>query len=388
MAANPALGVFLHWLGGLASGSFYVPYRKVKLWAWETYWLVGGVFSWIIAPWLLAAFMTRDLGAVLSETPTKTLFWSFFFGLLWGVGGLTFGLTMRFLGLSLGMAVALGLCAAFGTLMPPIFSGVFATQVLQTASGRMILTGIVVCLVGIAAAGLAGIYKEHGMSPEQKTAAITEFDLKKGLGLATLSGIMSACFAYGLAAGAPIKALTLKHGTPTLWQGLPVLVVVLIGGFTTNFLWCVALNIRNKTGNQYFTGDSGKYTAVAGETIVETAIDAPSREMVERIPTTKKQARTAVPMLSNYFFCGLAGTTWYFQFFFYTMGETQMGRYGFSSWTLHMASIIIFSTLWGLGLKEWKGSGRPAMRMLTLSLFLLVGSTVVIGYGNYLALGR
>ena len=249
MTPNPALGVFLHWLGGLASGSFYVPYRGVKHWAWETFWLAGGVFSWIIAPWLLGLLITKDLGAVLSESPKITLFWTFFFGLLWGIGGLTFGLTMRYLGLSLGMAVVLGLCAAFGTLMPPIFRGEFMTQVLGTNSGRVILLGIVVCLVGIALAGLAGVYKERTMSPEQQKAAINEFNLKKGVAVATLSGVMSACFAYGLAAGDPIKSLTLKHGTPVLWQGLPVLVVILIGGFTTNFIWCVILNIRNKTGH-------------------------------------------------------------------------------------------------------------------------------------------
>jgi len=381
---NPALGVFFHWLGGLASASFYVPYRGVKRWSWETYWLAGGFFSWIIAPWILAAFLTRDLLQVLSEAPAATILWAVFFGLLWGVGGLTFGLTMRFLGLSLGMAVVLGLCAAFGTLMPPIFSGVFFTQVLGTTSGRVILAGVFVCLLGIAAAGVAGICKERVMSPEQKKAVIKEFDLKKGIAVATLSGVMSACFAYGLAAGAPIKLLTLKHGTPTLWQGLPVLIVVLIGGFTTNFIWCVALNFRNKTGFQYFSSDAEKYKAIENEPILETAIDAPSREVVEHIPAAKSADQKPVPMLANYLLCALAGTTWYFQFFFYTMGETQMGKYGFSSWTLHMASIIIFSTLWGLGFKEWKGSGAPAMRFLTLALILLVGSTVIVGYGNFL----
>ncbi len=384
MIPNPALGVFFHWLGGLASASFYVPYRGVKRWSWETYWLVGGFFSWIIAPWILAFLLTRDLLHVLAETPGTTVFWAIFFGLLWGVGGLTFGLTMRYLGLSLGMAVVLGLCDVFGTLMPPIFSGVFFSQVLGTASGRIILGGVFVCLLGIAAAGVAGIYKERAMSAEQKRAVIKEFDLKKGLAVATLSGVMSACFAYGLAAGAPIKALTLQHGTPTLWQGLPVLVVVLIGGFTTNFVWCVALNIRNKTGFQYFSSNAEKYQAIENEPILETAIDAPSREVVEQIPVSKVAERTSVPMFANYLLCALAGTTWYFQFFFYTMGETQMGKYGFSSWTLHMASIIIFSTLWGLGFKEWKGAGSPAMRFLTLALILLVGSTVIVGYGNFL----
>jgi L-rhamnose-H+ transport protein len=382
---NPVLGVFFHWLGGLASASFYVPYRGVRRWSWETYWLVGGFFSWIIAPWILAVGLTRDLFQVLSETPSSTIFWVILFGLLWGVGGLTFGLTMRYLGLSLGMAVVLGLCAAFGTLIPPIFSGVFFTQVLGTSSGRVILAGVFVCLLGIAAAGFAGIYKEREMSAEQKRAVIKEFDLKRGLAVATLSGVMSACFAYGLAAGRPIKALTLMHGTPTLWQGLPVLVVVLIGGFTTNFIWCLALNIKNKTGFQYFTSDVAKYKAITDEPILETAIDAPSREIVEHIPFDAPVDQKPVPMVANYLLCALAGTTWYFQFFFYTMGETQMGKYGFSSWTLHMASIIIFSTLWGLGFKEWRGAGVPAMRFLTLALFLLVGSTVVVGYGNFLA---
>ena len=385
MTPNPVLGVFFHWLGGLASASFYVPYRGVRRWSWETYWLVGGFFSWIIAPWILALALTRDLFQVLSETPASTIFWVILFGLLWGVGGLTFGLTMRYLGLSLGMAVVLGLCAAFGTLMPPIFSGVFFTQVLGTSSGRVILAGVFVCLLGIAAAGVAGIYKEREMSAEQKKAVIKEFDLRKGLAVATLSGVMSACFAYGLAAGRPIKSLTLVHGTPTLWQGLPVLVVVLIGGFTTNFIWCLALNVRNKTGFEYFTSNLEKYKAITDEPILETAIDAPSREIVQHIPSVMPVDQKSVPMVANYLLCALAGTTWYFQFFFYTMGETQMGRYGFSSWTLHMASIIIFSTLWGLGFKEWRGAGVPAMRFLTLALFLLVGSTVVVGYGNFLA---
>jgi L-rhamnose-H+ transport protein len=402
MTPNPILGVLLHWLGGLASGSFYVPYRGVKRWAWETYWLAGGIFSWIIAPWAFGFLMTKDLPAVLAEAPGSSLFWAFFFGLLWGVGGLTFGLTMRYLGLSLGMAVVLGLCAAFGTLMPPIFRGEFMSQVAGTTSGRVILVGIFVCLLGIAAAGLAGIYKERKMSAEEKKAVIKEFDLKKGVGVATLSGVMSACFAYGLAAGDPIKALTLKHGTPVLWQGLPVLVVVLVGGFTTNFIWCLILNIRNRTGYQYFTSRSREIIPVTEETTIETALDAPGREIAEHMPShqrvqvavmdkpprTKGNDQEPVPMLTNYLLCALAGTTWYFQFFFYTMGETQMGRYKFSSWTLHMASIIIFSSLWGIGLKEWKGSGVQAGRLLALALLLLVGSTVIVGYGNYLALAH
>src|SRR3954467_1963055 len=165
MNPNPAIGVVFHWLGGLASGSFYVPYRGVKGWAWETYWLVGGFFSWIIAPWLLAYFLTRDLFSVFSETPAQTLFWAVFFGLLWGVGGLTFGLTMRYLGMSLGMGVALGYCAAFGTLVPPVFKSLMPdlpvaesiVQIAKTSAGQVTLAGVGVCLVGIGIAALAGL---------------------------------------------------------------------------------------------------------------------------------------------------------------------------------------------------------------------------------------
>jgi L-rhamnose-H+ transport protein len=384
LGSNPLLGVLFHWLGGLASGSFYVPFRRVRAWAWETYWLVGGFFSWIIMPWLLASYMTRDLFAVLHETPGNSLIWAYVFGVLWGLGGLTFGLTMRYLGMSLGMAVALGYTAAFGTLMPPIFRGQFATQVLGTSSGRTILVGVGICLLGIVFAGMAGISKEKEMSEQQKRASIKEFSLKKGLLVATFSGVMSACFAYGLAAGDPIKEISLRHGTPTLWQGLPVLVVVLLGGFTTNFIWCVLLNIRNRTGHQYFSSSvRGPIPTRSEEPILENPTDAPAEEMAELAGLATATPRQA-PMLSNYLFSALAGTTWYFQFFFYTMGETQMGRFKFSSWTLHMASIIIFSTLWGIALKEWRGAGARTKWMVALSLLVLVASTVVVGYGNYL----
>jgi L-rhamnose-H+ transport protein len=384
LESNPLLGVVFHWLGGLASGSFYVPYRQVKAWAWETYWLVGGFFSWIVVPWILAGFMTADLFQVLQEVPHRSIFWVYTFGVLWGSGGLTFGLTMRYLGMSLGMAVALGYTAAFGTLMPPIVRGQFSAEVLGTHSGLVILSGVGACLLGIVFAGAAGMSKEKEMSDEQKRRSIKEFDLKRGLLVATFSGVMSACFAYGLAAGDPIKTLTLKHGTPVLWQGLPVLVVLLLGGFTTNFIWCVLLNVRNRTGHQYFSSKIDPPAPDSGiNTRLENVTDAPGEEMAAGdIRPDSRPARA--PLFSNYLFSALAGTIWYMQFFFYTMGETQMGRFKFSSWTLHMASIMIFSTLWGIALHEWQGTGRRTKLMVALSLAVLVASTIIVGYGNYL----
>jgi L-rhamnose-H+ transport protein len=373
---NPFLGVFYHWLGGLASGSFYVPYKGVKKWSWEVYWLVGGFFSWIICPWVLASLLTNDVVGVLKQQSMTTLWWTYFFGAMWGFGGLTFGLTMRYLGMSLGMGVALGYCAAFGTLLPPVFKSFVPAvpvpetiaQIAATTPGQVTLAGVAVCLLGIGIAALAGLTKEKEMPAEEKKKAITEFNFKKGIMVATFSGIMSAGFSFALTAGNPIGAASAAAGTATLWTGLPKLIVVLLGGFTINFIWCVILNIKNKTGYQYFCS--------------KIRSESPQREeVVARSVGCGCSGGDRAPMLRNYFFSALAGTCWYFQFFFYTMGETQMGKFGFASWTLHMASIIIFSTLWGVYFREWKGSSKKAHALITAGIATLILSTLIIGAG-------
>lgn len=352
---NPLLGVFFHWLGGFASASFYVPYKRIRRWSWEIFWLTGGIFSWIIAPWIFASLRTNDLFNVLGATPSNVLFWCYFWGLMWGLGGLTFGLTMRYLGLSLGMAVALGLTMVIGTLGPPIFHGTLL-QLVRTPGGQVTFAGIALALIGIVIVAKAGRAKEAELGAQAATEGIAEFDVKKGILIAIFSGVMSGCFAWGLDAGQPIRDLTLAAGTDPLSQGLPVLCVVLLGGFTTNFIWCAYLIHRNQSAREFF----GKTNAV---------IDAGQ----------------APPLVKNYLLASMGGTLWYFQFFFYTMGESQMGQYSFSSWTLHMASIILFSTLWGFGLSEWAGASRRTRTLVWWGIATLMGSTIVIGIGNSLA---
>jgi L-rhamnose-H+ transport protein len=382
MTSNPFLGVLFHWLGGLASGSFYVPYRGVKKWSWETYWLVGGFFSWIIMPWLLAGTQTKDLLNVLSQQKASTLWWTYFFGAMWGFGGLTFGLTMRYLGMSLGMGVALGYCSAFGTLVPPIFkefmpdipveSGIM--EIARSAPGQVTLAGVAVCLLGIGIAALAGLTKEREMPESEKKKTIAEFSFSKGILVATFSGIMSACFSFALSAGTPIDAASKVAGTTVIWTGLPKLCVVLAGGFTTNFVWCVLLNIRNGTAYQYLATQARPEHA--GEQAAGGEFSQAARSPVP--------VDLTIPRFRNYLFSALAGGTWYLQFFFYTMGETQMGKFKFASWTLHMASIIIFSTMWGWILHEWKGSSRKAHRLIGAGIATLILSTVIVGIGIWM----
>ncbi|MBT0671678.1 L-rhamnose/proton symporter RhaT [Novosphingobium profundi] len=371
MGPNPALGVIFHWIGGFASASFYVPYKRIKLWSWEIFWLAGGLFSWAIAPWLFASLRTENLLGVLSQTPTETLWWCWFWGALWGFGGLTFGLTMRYLGLSLGMAVALGITTVIGTLGPPIYHGTIGA-VAASLSGQLTLLGILVTLVGIVVVAFAGHSKDAELG-EAASEGVAEFNLRKGILIALFSGVMSGCFAWGLAAGEPIRQLTLAAGTDPLNQGLPVLCVVLAGGLTTNAIWCAWLIMRNKSFGQFFG-------AVADPAAIADAGAGSD-------PHTPSPVSQRAPLLVNYLLAALGGTLWYFQFFFYTMGESQMGRFGFSSWTLHMASIILFSTLWGFALKEWKGASTRTRTMVWAGIALLIGATGIIGLGNMLDSG-
>src|SRR6185369_1246678 len=296
MSPNPPLGVVLHSIGGLMSAIFYLPYRRVKFWAWETYWLVGGIFSWLIVPWVVASLMVPNLWQTLSHAPLKSACWSFIFGMLWGIGGAMFGLTVRYLGIALGTSMALGYCATFGTLLPPIFSGEFVSVIKSTA-GLVVMGGVGVCLLGIVISGLAGVAKEKEVPEQDKQASIKEFSFKKGVWVATFCGIMSACMSYGFAAGKPIAEVAVRNGSSELWKNLPVLIVVLAGGFTTNLVWCLTLNLRNKSLANYFK--------------TQAAI-APGEAASDR-----------VPLLRNYLFCALGGTLWYLQFFFYSMGTTK-----------------------------------------------------------------
>jgi L-rhamnose-H+ transport protein len=372
---GPFLGIFLHAVGGLAAGSFYIPYKRVRGWAWESYWLIGGVFAWIIMPSLIAWLTVPDPWGIIVATPARTLFWTYLFGVLWGIGGLTFGLSMRYLGMSLGMALALGFCAAFGTVIPPIFNGNFHA-LLADWSGILTLLGTAVCLGGIAVCGWAGMSKERELPEETKKATIEEFNFAKGVWVAVFAGVLSACMAFGIAAGEPIAervdqvmaeqaandqaelpATQVAAGAEdsaagkapkNFWRTNPVYIVIFAGGFTTNFLWCVFLNLRNRTGGDYV-----------------------------RVRQT--------PMLRNYLFAAMAGTIWYFQFFFYGMGSTRMGQYDFSSWTIHMAFIIVFSNMWGLILREWLGTSKRTHYLIFAGISVLILSTLVVGAGNYLA---
>ena len=354
------LGVIFHFIGGFASGSFYIPYKKVKGWHWESYWIVGGLFSWLIVPPLAAWLTIPHFNDIISSTGISTLLITFFFGLLWGIGGLTYGLGVRYLGVSLGSSIILGLCMVFGALIPSIYYDFSPVAGKDTFSmmcgstwGLTVLAGLVVCILGIIICGKAGTMKEkqlrastdpHGMEVK------TEYKFALGMFVSIVSGVLSACFNFGLEAGQSMGAVAneawkLAHPGEGefLYRNNVIYVVLLWGGLTTNFIWCMVLNARNKTFGDY---------------------------------TNKK-----TPLSSNYLFAALAGTTWFLQFFFYGMGESKLGN-GPSSWILHMAFIILVANMWGIILKEWKGVSKKTARTIAVGILTIILAVIIVGIGN------
>lgn len=350
-------GVIFHFIGGFASGSFYIPFKKVKGWAWESYWIVGGIFSWLIVPPLAALLTIPNFAEIITHTQRSTISLTYLFGVLWGIGGLTYGLGVRYLGISLGSSIILGLSAVFGALLPSIYYNFYPkagkdtfTKLISSSWGQVVLLGLAVCVLGIILCGKAGMMKDKDLAKRYKSKESAEFKIGLGLFVAIISGILSACFAFGIDAGKDMA-----HEADNIWklahpgqgeflyQNNVTYVVILWGGLTTNLLWCMILNTRNETFGNYVS--------------------------------------RATPLLSNYIFSAIAGTTWFLQFFFYGMGESRLGN-GASSWILHMAFIILVANIWGLALKEWKSVSKKTLFTILTGIVFIIASIIIIGYGN------
>lgn len=341
---NPITGILLIALGSLGAASFYVPFKKVKSWAWESYWITQGVFAWIIIPWIFALLFIPhgELIPIIKESPSSAKLMAVFFGILWGFGGLTFGLSLRYLGVALGQSIALGLCAAFGTLLPPIIAG---DNLFSTTAGVLTVIGVSITVAGIIIIGYAGSLKSKEMTEEEKKAAVREFALKKGLLIAVFAGIMSACFNFGFEAGKPIESVALAHGTNTLFLKNPSLIFILLGGFITNLLYCGFLNIKNKTYKDYYTV-------------------------------------SASVLMNNLFFTFLAGLLWFLQFHFFGMGQSKLPEgMAVFGWSILMALNIAISNIWGIVLKEWKGVKTKTIFVLIIGIIVLILSTFIVKLG-------
>ncbi|HSA29704.1 MAG TPA: L-rhamnose/proton symporter RhaT [Phycisphaerae bacterium] len=341
------IGTLLLSLGGLSAASFYVPSHKIKNWSWETYWITLGFVAWVIMPAVGGGLTTPNLAAILRASSASSLLGAYVFGALWGFGGLMCGLALRYLGLSLGQSISLGVCAIVGTLVPAMLDRKLALLI-STVPGAVVLLGFLVCLAGIALCGYAGVLKEQRLTDEQKKESIKDFALVKGLTFAVFGGIMSASMALAFTAGKPIAAEAVRSGTQEVFKNMPILVLALAGGFTTNFISTMIVTAKNKRFGDYVV-------------------------------------RPRSTLFLNYFLALISGLMWYGQYFGYGTGATKMGQYSFASWSIFMAAIIIFGNLWGLLLKEWKLVDSRTRFCLWLGIVMLVVSVMMIGVGDGLA---
>ena len=337
---NTIIGLLIIAVGSFGQSSSYVPIKKVKDWSWESFWLTQGIFAWLIFP-LIGALIALPAGHSLFEiwsTGGADIWKSIGFGVLWGIGGLTFGLSMRFLGIALGQSLALGTCSAFGTIIPALLKG----ENLFKGDGLILLIGVCIAIAGIAVIGYAGSLKSKNMSEEEKKKAVKDFALKKGLLIALLAGVMSACFNLGLESGAAVKASLITAGAKELLVLNPVVLLVTFGGFITNACYCLFQNYRNKTFKDY----------------------------------TKSSGRI---WINNLLFCALAGLLWYSQFFGLGVGQSFFEKDSVMmafSWSILMSLNVLFSNFWGITLKEWKGAGQKTIIVLVIGLAVLIVSVV------------
>lgn len=340
-------GIFLHFIGGFSSASFYVPYNFVKKWSWQLYWISLGFVAWMIMPWIGGFLTAPHLIEILRESPLNSILLTYFLGLLWGLGGLGSGLALRYLGLSLGQSISLGVCAIVGTVVPAMMDNKMG-MLFSSSAGVFIVVGFLICIAGIVLCGYAGVLKDKALTDEQKKESVKEFSATKGILLAVLGGVMSACMAIAIKFGEPIAHLAINMGTQTVFMNNPSYVFILAGGFTTNFI----------------------YTIISKSKIKSEAASA---------------SQSSKTFYRNSLLAILSGIMWYGQFFFYGMGTTKMGEFDFASWSIHMASIIIFSNLWGLWLKEWQLVNKRVIKYLLSGITLLIISVILIGFGNYFA---
>ena len=334
------LGLLIIAIGAFCQSSCYVPINKIKDWSWESYWIVQGVFAWLLLP-LLGAWLAVPEGHSMCELFNSgnsfNIVMTMLFGVLWGVGGLTFGLSMRYLGVALGQSIALGTCAGLGTIMGPVLLNIFFPEQNALASlTASVIIGVVVTLVGIAVIGVAGSMKASSLSDEQKKEAVKDFNFPKGLAIALLAGFMSGCFNVGLAFGADINFGDL---TPDMYKTLPATMLVTVGGFLTNAVYCFYQNSKNGTWGDY------RKTAVWG---------------------------------NNALFCLLAGALWYSQFFGLSLGKgflTESATLTTLSFCILMALNVVFSNIWGIILKEWKGCSSKTITVLIVGIVILIISS-------------
>jgi L-rhamnose-H+ transport protein len=349
MITNVFSGIGLHAVGGIAAASCYVPLKGTPGWSYQSYWLLFCLSGWFVTPIGVAILTIPNLAQILSEAPIDAIGATTLLGAIYGFGGMAFALGIRHIGFSLTYAIAIGISAVLGTVIPAILESNLIES-FQKPGGTTVLAGFAISIAGVAFCGWAGVRKERELVGRNDAGAST-FNIRKGLTLVILAGVLSAVFGLSLAAGDPIDEVARRHGV-TDFQSHVTYIFAMGGAFLTNLLWWSVVHARDGTFREY--------------------VALPSS------PTTKKGRLSA-----HYFFGILSGVLWYGQFFFYGLGHVRMGDFAVMSWGIHMTMLVFFSFGIGYVFKEWRNLSRKTTGMLYWGLITLLASFAVITYGSW-----
>lgn len=334
-------GIGWHLIGAASAASFYAPIEKVKRWSWETTWAIAGLFSWVLLPIGVSLLLLSDSHSFYTSMGSHLLLKVALFGAMWGVGNVSYGLTMRHLGMSLGIGVAIGVTLVVGTLIPPLLHGQVA-MLLIMRSGQLTLAGVLVALIGVAVVSYAGHQKEIELSGE-----VREFNLNLGLLLAVLCGIFSSGMSFAIDAARPMQEAALHLGVNPLYAALPSYPIIMGGGAVVNLSYCLVRLV------------------VLKHLSLRADLSLPSGTLIK-----------------NGLLAAAGGILWYLQFFFYAWGAANIPqRLFYVNWMLHMSLYVLCGGLVGLGLGEWAGVRAKPIRLLWVGILIIVAAANLVGLG-------
>lgn len=341
---NAGLGFLLALLACTLSGSFGLPMKRTTRWEWENTWLVWGLFALIIVPWTVALTTVPHLTTAYQNAGRSALITTFAFGATWGMGSVLFGMSMARIGMSLVFAIAVGLDAALGSILPMALK----PSVFGTIKGAVIVVGVVAVVVGVIVCAVAGGRKEAYLAKAEGKAASEVTNrgvIVQGVMMAIVSGLFNPALNFAFVFGDRIRSEAVIAGASAVSGSDAIWAIALGGGAVANFAFCGLLLTRNRTWTRF------------------------------------RAARTA----SHWPLAALMGVLWCGAIVSYGRGAAMMGPLGSSiGWPLMEGGSILVSNLWGIATGEWRNSGLLARRTMLAGVIVMMVAMTIIGYGNSL----
>lgn len=329
------LGILLVLTAAFLQGTFVLPMKKTKNWAWEHTWFTFSVLGMVIFNWIITLILIPNVFEIFASVPFGTIVILLLFGAGWGLGAVFFGIGMDKLGLSLGYPIIMGLIAGMGTFIP---MALFFPQTLITLKGALVLFGVLILIIAIVVCSKAGALKEKASESKSNDAKFKGYLL---IGIA--GGLLSCLTNVGIAYADPLIEAAAKFNVSKSMAANTVWPLFFSAGFIVNMIYCLTLMKVNKNGVAYRKNFTIKNFSLAASIAI----------------------------------------MWIGSFYLYAFGALKMGKWGLIiGWPILMALSILVGNLWGVKMGEWKGAQKKAILKFKFGLLLLLVAIVFIAVSN------